>query len=503
MIMSSEKSGDEERKLEADTPFEAEDEKEKKKKKKKKLSKVEKLALQAKKRKKKKRSLYDVDDDDDEEPERGLLAWLKYMVGMTGGVLYVNKWLESGGRYEGSWHGASRCPHRYGIMTFVDGETYEGKWRLGIRHGWGAGKFTDGSSYEGDWKNDQFHGKGKYTATNGDTYIGGWVQGLRHGKGVYAWANGNTYEGMWDRGLIHGSGSKTWADGSWYGGRWKYGMRHGKGRFEWPNGNYYKGMWRKGQRNGTGSKRLVDGTRYKGRWLNNRPHGHGIKKWPEAGAMYEGDWENGKHHGYGVKSYADGTRYEGDWYYGKPHGVSILFEGTDRVFKIDFAYGKFVQLLGMWETQEKYRLGIQQEMIEKKAAEALWMKMTLEQLEKDMYEDDFKEFEEAKKREAALALLNDGDIDKSDDVDDLIAMTARGSQISGETPSGMDDDEIRSQVSAASQKLIEMGFSEEAAEAAAKESLARRKQRRDSSLSAHGGDENAIHLPQISGSTKK
>ena len=45
--------------------------------------------------------------------------------------------------------------------------------------------------------------------------------------------------------------------------------------------------------------------------------------------------------------------------------------------------------------------------------------------------------------------------------------------------SSMDEmDEIRSQVSAASQKLIEMGFSEEAADAAAKESLARRMERR-------------------------
>ena len=234
-------------------------------------------------------------------------------------------------------------------------------------------------------------------------------------------------------------------------------------------------MWRKGKRNGTGSKRLVDGTRYKGRWLNNRPHGHGVKKWPEAGAMYEGEWENGKHHGFGVKSYADGTRYEGNWYYGKPHGVSLLFEGTGRVFKIDFAYGKYVQLEGMWETVAKYKSGVQQEMIEKKAAEALWKKMTLEQLEKDMHDDDFKEYEKAKKKEeAAMLALNDGDADQLDTVDDVIPMTGRGSLLSAESLSKIEDDEIRSQVSAASQKLIEMGFSEEAAEAAAAESLARR-----------------------------
>jgi hypothetical protein len=192
--------------------------------------------------------------------------------------------------------------------------------------------------------------------------------------------------------------------------------------------------------------------------------------------MYEGEWENGKHHGHGVKSYADGTRYDGNWYYGKPHGISLLFEGSGRVFKIDFAYCRFVQLLGMWETVLKYKSGVQQEMIERKAADALWKKMTLDQLEKDMHDDDFREFEEAKKRkEAQMLALNDGDPDQMDEADELIAMTDRGSLLSAESSSRMDDDEIRSQVSAASQKLVEMGFSEEAAEAAAKESFARRR----------------------------
>ena len=111
-----------------------------KKKKKKKLSKVEKLAAAAKKRKKKRKGglLDEGEDDEETEPERGIIAWMKYMAGLTGGILYVNKWLESGGRYEGSWHGAARCPHRHGIMTYVDGEVYEGRWRLGVRHGWGG-----------------------------------------------------------------------------------------------------------------------------------------------------------------------------------------------------------------------------------------------------------------------------------------------------------------------------------------------------------------------------
>ena len=73
-----------------------------------------------------------------------------------------------------------------------------------------------------------------------------------------------------------------------------------------------------------------------------------------------------------------------------------------------------------------------------------------------------------------MLALNDGDADQLDTVDDVIPMTGRGSLLSAESLSKIEDDEIRSQVSAASQKLIEMGFSEEAAEAALLVSLAAR-----------------------------
>ena len=30
----------------------------------------------------------------EEDPDRGMLAWFKYSIGLTGGVKHVNKWLE-------------------------------------------------------------------------------------------------------------------------------------------------------------------------------------------------------------------------------------------------------------------------------------------------------------------------------------------------------------------------------------------------------------------------
>lgn len=317
-------------------------------------------------------------------------------------------------------------------------------------------------------KNDTFWGKGKFTASNGDRYIGSWEQGMRHGKGSYIWANGNTYDGQWDRGLIHGKGAKTWEDGSWYGGNWKRGMRHGKGRHEYPNGNYYKGNWRKGQKDGIGTKKLVDGTKYRGRWLKNRPHGEGKKYWPKDNVTYEGSWENGKHHGFGIKSYGDGTKYEGEWYYGKPHGISLLWWHTGEVFKIDFAYGKFVRLMDMWTSREAYRTGMMQKKIKDKLEAEMWKKMTLEQLESVAYDNSLKDDG------------NDGDVDHVDDTDDIILMTDRGSILSEAQSEKSAKESIASKVSEHSAKLIALGFSEEAANAAAKESLQRREEKRQS-----------------------
>ena len=427
------------------------------------------IAIKPTRKRKNKKNKKNKDTADD---NGGFVAWLKYAVGLSGGIKYVNKYLEDGGRYEGSWHAASRCPHNQGSMLYIDGETYDGRWKFGIRHGWGAATFMDGSTYEGKWKNDEFCGKGKFTSSNGDRYVGSWEQGLRHGKGSYMWTNGNTYDGSWDRGLIHGKGAKTWQDGSWYGGKWKHGMRHGKGRHEYPNGNYYKGNWRKGQKDGTGTKKLVDGTKYRGRWSQNKPHGQGKKYWPQDNCTYEGNWENGKHHGFGVKSYNDGTKYEGEWYYGKPHGISLLWWHTGEVFKIDFAYGKFMRLMGMWTSREKYRAGMMQQKIEDKLAAQMWKKMTLDQLESVAYDNSVggKSGGEG----------NDGDVDPDDAADEVVSMTSRGSVLSEAQSERSAKESIASKVSEQSDRLIAMGFSKEAANAAAQESLERREEKRQS-----------------------
>lgn len=55
----------------------------------------------------------------------------------------------------------------------------------------GQGKFkwasgpTAGDTYEGQWKHGKRHGEGKYTYASGDFYVGSWRDDIMDGKGQY------------------------------------------------------------------------------------------------------------------------------------------------------------------------------------------------------------------------------------------------------------------------------------------------------------------------------
>ncbi|OXB53677.1 hypothetical protein ASZ78_016164 [Callipepla squamata] len=91
------------------------------------------------------------------------------------------------GEYSGSWsHGFEVL----GVYTWPSGNTYQGTWAQGKRHGIGMeskGKWV----YKGEWT----HGfKGRY--------------GVRECTG-----NGAKYEGTWSNGLQDGYGTETYSDG--------------------------------------------------------------------------------------------------------------------------------------------------------------------------------------------------------------------------------------------------------------------------------------------------
>jgi hypothetical protein len=77
------------------------------------------------------------------------------------------------------------------------GNSYDGYWVNGKRHGKGKFTFEDGAIYTGEWENDERHGKGIYIYKNGDIYEGEWKDNKRHGKGIYKWKGGDFFEGEW------------------------------------------------------------------------------------------------------------------------------------------------------------------------------------------------------------------------------------------------------------------------------------------------------------------
>ena len=51
------------------------------------------------------------------------------------------------------------------------------------------------------------HGKGLLTYENGNTYEGEFVKNRREGYGSFSWVNGKKFEGHWKNGKQHGRGT--------------------------------------------------------------------------------------------------------------------------------------------------------------------------------------------------------------------------------------------------------------------------------------------------------
>lgn len=86
-------------------------------------------------------------------------------------------------------------PHGKGSWRSTTGETYEGHWLNGKRHGYGTYKCHD-HFYNGDWENDMKHGQGFIAfRKEGDYYEGAFCQDKRHGYGVYHFYCGAEFKG--------------------------------------------------------------------------------------------------------------------------------------------------------------------------------------------------------------------------------------------------------------------------------------------------------------------
>lgn len=198
------------------------------------------------------------------------------------------------------------------VVTFSNGDRYEGEFKDGLFDGWGAYYYRNGDRYEGAFRNDMKHGEGTFTYKNGDRYNGEFRKDVKDGVGSLTFGDGNRYVGRFSNGMIDGKGVMLYAKGNRYEGDFKKGLKHGEGVFRFANGDVYDGEFKDDARHGTGAYTFGNGAKYIGDFKNGKRHGRGRYIYA-SGEEYRGDFRNGEKDGEGVCIYPNGQQIKGLW----------------------------------------------------------------------------------------------------------------------------------------------------------------------------------------------
>lgn len=119
-----------------------------------------------------------------------------------------------------------------------------------------------------------FNGRGTATYPGGDTYEGQFNEGVRHGEGVYKYVpkgedQQDIYKGQWENNVKCGVGKQTYFGVGEYYGNWLNGERHGEGVMTYSNKDVYSGKWREGKKDGEGTYIFFEtGMKYVGTFKN-------------------------------------------------------------------------------------------------------------------------------------------------------------------------------------------------------------------------------------------
>ena len=242
-----------------------------------------------------------------------------------------------------------------GKMTYANGETYEGDWRLGKRNGKGILRYKNGKiKYDGEWKEDKRHGYGSSYGIIGNRYEGFFSNDKNFGKGTYYNSNGDSTVAI-STDYYSCKGTRYYKNGETITGEWVKGYKEGKFVHKYPNGNIINEYYKK---DSLVSTKIIQGNDYKSvsnTGANSFEHftGKSTKSFPEG--KYSGDFVNGRREGYGTMTYSDGAIYKGSWEYDRMEGKGTYTWKDGDKYTGDFHNGwREGSGIYTWSNGDKY-----------------------------------------------------------------------------------------------------------------------------------------------------
>ena len=91
-----------------------------------------------------------------------------------------------------------------GPLNYMDGSTYSGQFKDGLRHGKGECVYIDGSCYQGEWKDGVRSGEGVFAFADGEIFVGKFQHDVAMGPGTFYYQDGSKYVGNFERNMMEG-----------------------------------------------------------------------------------------------------------------------------------------------------------------------------------------------------------------------------------------------------------------------------------------------------------